>query len=192
MTHDLLGHHLTGTGESRVVVMNDWIGDVGNWDPVLPLVDRNRFTWATVDLRGYGRSRAIAGRHDLVEASDDVLRLADELGWRRFSVIGHSMSTLVALHLGQVADDRIDRIVIVAPATPTGIGADDATTTYLHEIAVGDSETRTAGLNAMWGDRLSAEWVRFKAERWARSADPSAVDDYVDMFAQPACPSRHA
>ena len=183
-----LGHRVVGSGPIRAIVLNDWIGDTTTWEPVLPLLDAERFCWAMVDLRGYGRSREIAGDYTLVESADDVLRTADALGWGRFAIVGHSMSSLVALHVGQLAAERINRIVLLTPPPPLGMQVDEATAEYLRGFASGDPAERLAGLGAMWGDRLSDRWTDYKVGRWQEAANPEAAAAYVDMFARQGLP----
>lgn len=184
----VLGHRVVGTGPCPAIVLNDWIGDTTTWEAVLPLLDFERFCWAMTDLRGYGRSREIEGDHTLVEATADVLRTADALGWDRFAIVAHSMSSLVALHVGQIAAERIDRIVLITPPPPSGLGADEATVEYLRSVALGDRVQILACLEAMWGDRLSKRWQVHKAERWQNAANPRAAADYVEMFARHGLP----
>ena len=186
----MMGHEAVGSGPRAVVVLNDWICDTSTWDGARPYLDVETFTWLFADLRGYGRSRAIAGDHTAEEAAADVIALVDALGHRSFSIVGHSMSSLVALHLAQHHPDRIARAVVIAPPPPAGFGADDATLASMRELARGDAARRSKGLRTMWGDRLSDGWLRFKAERWRETADPDAVAGYVDMFARRGLPDR--
>jgi pimeloyl-ACP methyl ester carboxylesterase len=44
----------------------------------------------------------------------------------------------------------------------------------------------------MWGDRLSKQWIRFKAARWRACAEPAAVAAYVAMFARDGLPDPTA
>jgi len=111
----------------RVVIMNDWLCDTSTWDGARALLDVARFTYAFVDLRGYGRSRGRCGAFTIEEAASDVLALADTLRWDRFAIVGHSMSALIALHLAQQHAARIARVVVLTPPPPTGFGADEAT-----------------------------------------------------------------
>src|SRR5690348_8015157 len=50
----LLGHRVHGSGPETVVVLHEWLGDRNNYDPILPYLDQDRFTWLFADLRGYG------------------------------------------------------------------------------------------------------------------------------------------
>jgi 3-oxoadipate enol-lactonase len=178
----MLGVDVLGSGPHRVIVLNDWLCDTSTWNPVHPFLDREALTWAFADLRGYGRSRGQRGAFSLEEASADVIALGDHLGWDRFTVVGHSMSTLVALHLGQSWPKRIERLVLVTPPPPTGFSYDEATHAALREVALGDDARRAKALEVMIGHRLGVGWLRFKVERWRATADSEAVASYIAMF----------
>ena len=184
----VLGHELVGSGPSRVVILNDWMCDTSTWDGARAVLDGERFTWAFTDLRGYGRSRGKSGAFNVTEAAGDVIALADELGWSRFAVVGHSMSTLVALHLAQQRADRIERIVVLTPAPPAGFGAPDAMIEGGRALARADEATQLAGLAQRFGARLSARWPAFKAARWQATSDREAAAAYVTMFMRDGMP----
>jgi 3-oxoadipate enol-lactonase len=157
------------------------MGDHRNYDPVLPYLDRRRFTYALADLRGYGLSRELVGRYDLAEAAGDVAALATSLGWPRFHVVGHSMSSLVAQQVAASAADRVASLVLLTPVLPGGMGAPDDAIEYLEAAAIDESRRREA-LAGQWGERLSPAWLDFKLRRWSESARPDACRGYVRMF----------
>jgi pimeloyl-ACP methyl ester carboxylesterase len=133
-------------------------------------LDTETFTWAFADLRGYGAARdGGPATFTVEEAAGDVLAAADRLGWGRFSVVGHSMSTIVALHLAQTSAARVERVVLTTPPPPKGFGYDAATHARLQEVARGDDTQRARALAFMLGDRLGPEWLRFKLARWRES-----------------------
>lgn len=180
----VLGHEVVGAGSRHVVVMNDWLCDTSTWDEARKYLDGARFTFVFADLRGYGRSRGRTGTFALREAAADILVLADALNWPRFAIVGHSMSTLVALHLAQHHADRIERAVLLTPPPSTGFGVDDATLVMLQTVALGDDTARQGMLAQQWGTRLPAAWTNYKAGRWSACADRAAVAGYVAMFAR--------
>jgi len=188
MMAEILGYSMVGVGSTRLILLNDWMSDTSSWDQCRALIDTQRGSWAFLDLRGYGRSRAIRGVHTLSEAAADVLQTADSLGWARFGVVGHSMSSLIALHLAQTQRERVERVVVIAPPPPAGLGADAASLDYLRSVALAGTNQRLAGLELMWGDRLSPGWRAFKAARWQETADPQAAADYVDLFGKQGLP----
>lgn len=80
-----IAHRRIGTGPVRVIVLHDWFGTSANWGSVLDHLDPEGFSYAFLDYRGYGERRDVPGRYSLGEIADDVLELADQLGWDTFS-----------------------------------------------------------------------------------------------------------
>jgi pimeloyl-ACP methyl ester carboxylesterase len=189
---DPIGHELVGSGPLPVVVLNDWLCDTSTWDGARAYLDAVRFTWAFADLRGYGRSRGRGGSFTIAEASADVNELARARGWTRFAVVGHSMSSLVALHLAQHHADRIARVVAITPPPPAGFGSDDAALEGSRALALGDDALRASALERRFGNRLSPGWAAYKAARWRATADPVAASTYVAMFARDGLPDPTA
>lgn len=187
-----IGHDKVGSGAIAVVVLNDWLCDTSTWDGARTYLDGARFTWTFADLRGYGRSMGRGGAFNVEEAAADVIELADALGFQRFAIVGHSMSSLIALHLAQQRPDRIDRAIVLTPPPPAGFGADDAMLGALQAIARGDDAKRLDRLRAMWSERLSQRWIEFKLARWRSCADPEAVAGYAAMFARHGLPAPTA
>ncbi|MDB4977399.1 MAG: hypothetical protein JWN48_5740 [Myxococcaceae bacterium] len=183
-----LGHELVGTGARPVIVLNDWLCDTSTWDGARIYLDRDTFCWAFADVRGYGRSRGRSGSFDLQEAAADVLALADAQGWPHFAIVGHSMSTLVALQLAQHHAERITQTVLITPPPPTGFGVTDAQLEASRALALGDDALRWQQLAGRFDKRLTTTWAKLKLERWRATSDPSAVAGYVSMFARTGLP----
>jgi pimeloyl-ACP methyl ester carboxylesterase len=188
----MLGHDLLASGPRRVLILNDWLDSTATWSAARPYLDQESFSWAFADLRGYGRSRGQKGLFTVEEATADVLDLADSLGWDTFSIVGHSMSTLVALHLAQNYPERVPHIILLTPPPPTSFGADDATLAAIEALARGDDERRLNYLRMVAGTRLSAGWLRFKLDRWRAGVDPEAAAAYVSLFARRGLPDPTA
>ncbi len=188
-TSGVLGHELSGSGRTRVLITNDWLCDTSTWDAARPYLNRERFTFVFADLRGYGRSRGLGGEFTVSEAASDVLALADALGWARFAVVGHSMSALVALHLAQHHAARIERAVVLTPPPPSGFGADEEMIAASRALALADDATRAKALEQRFGSRLSAGWTSYKLSAWRSRAEPAAAAGYVRMFAADGLPN---
>lgn len=188
----MLGHRLVGAPASSAarvaIVTNDWLSDTSTWDGLLPLLAASPIRLCLADLRGYGLSRDQEGTFTIEEAAADVLELASGLGWERFALVGHSMSSLIALHVAQTAPSRVTRAVVVGPPPPTGLGYDDATFAAVRALAHGDDEARLRFLRVIWGDRLSEGWARFKLAEWRRTSRPEAVAEYAALFGRRGLP----
>jgi lipase len=72
--------------------------------------------WLCPDLRGHGGSapRAPWRTEDHVE---DLVAVLDDAGAERVDLVGHSFGGHLALHLLAAAPDRIDRVVLLDPAS---------------------------------------------------------------------------
>ena len=82
---ETIGYHLFGNGPVRVIALHDWSVDArGDYDPVKPYLDQDKFTIAFADVRGYGDSKSMTGQYTTTEIANDVEQLANSLGWDRF------------------------------------------------------------------------------------------------------------
>jgi 3-oxoadipate enol-lactonase len=188
----MLGHEPWGNGAIDVIVLHDWMGDTSTWSSARGYLDLDRFSWHFADLRGYGKSKTLRGSYSLEEAAGDVLALADHLKLGAFAIVGHSMSTYVAMHLAQHHAGRVSRTVLLTPGPPAGFGVDEASLLPIQRLAHGDDETRRAWLQQRFGDRWSAGWVRFKLRQWRATSNPEAVAQYAALFACRGLPSPTA
>jgi pimeloyl-ACP methyl ester carboxylesterase len=191
MTEHILGHEVVGAGQQRLVVMNDWLCDTSTWQSARAYLDTSKFSWCFADLRGYGRSRGHKGSFTVTEAAGDVLALADWLGWQRFAIVGHSMSTYVAMHLGQHWSARVEKVVLITPGPPRGFGADAA---WLEsaQATTRDEAKRSEAVRARFAGRLSPGWGEYKRKRWLAVSDPDAAAAYVAMYARDGLPTPEA
>lgn len=180
----VLGHERTGGGPERVLVLHEWFADHHGYDGIWPFVDPHVFTFVFADLRGYGHSRKLTGRYDLTEAAADVLELADHLGWERFHLVGHSMSSLVAQQVAADRPDRVATLILATPIPPGGMGAPPHVVAWLQGLD-GEGERRDA-LFDRFAARLGPTWAEFRLSRWAESARHGAVRAYVAMYATEA------
>jgi pimeloyl-ACP methyl ester carboxylesterase len=67
----------------------------------------------TPDLRGHGLSAKPAGNYSMEVLAQDVAALADQLGFERFILGGHSMGGYVALRFAARNPDRLSGIILV-------------------------------------------------------------------------------
>lgn len=177
----ILAHEVTGTGPDKVIVLHDWLGDRRNYDDARPYLDMQSFTFAFADLRGYGGSVKMKGMFTSDEAADDVLRLADRLGWQRFHIVGHSMTGMVVQRVAANAPDRVISVVATTPVAANGMHTDPDTRAFL-EGAAKDPAVTAKAIHALTGNRLSDIWAAFKVERAMSSSTEAARLGYLDMF----------
>ncbi|RSS41651.1 alpha/beta hydrolase [Streptomyces sp. WAC07061] len=174
-----IAHRRIGTGPVRVIVLHDWFGTSANWGSVLDHLDPQGFSYAFPDYRGYGERRDVPGRHTLPEIADDVLALADELGWDTFSLIGHSMGGKAAQQVLARAPERVEKLIGLAPVPAGPYPMDDATHALFYGAAEDPDKRRTI-LDLVTGNRVSRHWLERMV---AHSLDVSRPDAFAAYLA---------
>lgn len=112
---------------------------VGVWDPVGERTDdvllvhgvtASHLAWPFVvsglpgvravapDLRGRGRSNALAGAAGMRAHADDLAATLDALGIEKTVIVGHSMGAFVAIVFAHLHPDRVSRVVLVDGGLP--------------------------------------------------------------------------
>lgn len=182
MTSFVLPHEVHGDGAHKVFAVHGWFADRSAYAAVLPDLDRAAFTYALVDLRGYGEARDAAGPYTTAEAAADLVELADRLGWARFSVVGHSMGGAVAQRLTAVVPHRLRRIVGVSPVPASGVplAGEQAA---LFTDAAHKPENRRAILDVTTGGRRPAAWLDRMVARSLERSDAKAFRAWLDSWA---------
>ena len=119
-------HHLTGTGPHKVIALHGWFGDQHAFAPMEAFLTGSEFTYAFMDYRGCGGMKDVAGAFTMDEIAADTLALADALGWREFSLIGHSMGGMAIQRVLTRAPSRVKKLVGITPVPASGSPFDDA------------------------------------------------------------------
>ncbi len=177
-----IAYALHGNGPERVLVMHDWNGDHTTYDPIIPYLDGSVFTYAFVDLRGYGKSRDMTGEYTVNEVAKDCLEVADELGWQRFHLIGHSMTGMATQRIALDAPSRVRSAIAVCAVSAAGFAMDDETWGFFSSTTENDDAFRelikvvTGGLSDQWGG------VKLRQNR--ETTAPECRLGYLAMFSR--------
>lgn len=79
------------------------------------------------DVRGHGHSDWVGpgGYYHFYDYFDDVRALLAELGWSRFSLVGHSMGGSIAVAIAALEPDKVDSVVLLEGMGPPFADLDD-------------------------------------------------------------------
>jgi pimeloyl-ACP methyl ester carboxylesterase len=176
-------YRTVGSGDHRVIALHGWFGSAQGWGPLPDYVDGTRFTYVFPDLRGYGSRRDVPGEFTMAEVGADALALADELGWERFSMVGHSMSGKAIQHAMLLAPDRVTRLVAVNPVPATGVPFDDDGWA-LFSGAARARENRAAIINFSTGSRLTRSFVDHVVQHSLDHSSVEAFGAYLESWAK--------
>ena len=177
----MIGHEIIGSGPNRVIVLHGWFGDHGVWSQTYPMLDKSQFTYAFVDYRGYGSSRAISGPHTMAQISKDTIELADGLGWKKFSLVGHSMGGMAAQRVAIDAPDRVESLVAVTPVPATGVPLPTEVLAVFEAAATND-QAAAGVIETSLGNRLSPAFTQMVLSHKKRTVDSAVFSDYLKAF----------
>lgn len=178
-----VNYFIKGSGPKKVLVTHDWMGDVkGNWNHAMDYLDLENFTYAFMDVRGYGLSKEIDGCFTINEIVSDYFDLADSLGWDKFYLIGHSMNGM-ASQKAVLADtgNRILGVIAITPVSSAGFQVDDDTKAFFETI-ITDHDTAATGYGMLVSDKLSNKWNKMRATRLHEQTNPDAARSYMDQW----------
>lgn len=177
----MLGHRIYGSGSEPVIVMHDWLGDHMNYASTLPFWDRSNFTWVFVDLRGYGLSRHIRGDFTCREATADVISVADSLGFDRFNLVGHSMSSMIAQSIATRVPGRVESVIAVTPLAATGMSMSPEVKEFWRIMAMdclSVLENEHSGVHGRYKD----PWLELRLRSSDCCSTREARAGYMNMF----------
>lgn len=173
-----------GSGDHHVLALHGWFGSALGWGHLPEYLNTRDFSYVFADLRGYGSRRGEPGRYTMAEAAADAIRLADDLGWERFSLVGHSMSGVAIQHVLLQAPHRVRRLVGVAPVPASGLPLGEAEW-RLFSGAATSPENRAVIVNFSTGSRLTPAFVDEVVRHSLDNSDATAFAGYLESWARP-------
>jgi pimeloyl-ACP methyl ester carboxylesterase len=132
-------------GGHPVLALHGWLDNAASFDRLAPRLEG--LLVVAVDLPGHGRSDRLpagCGNH-FVDWVAATLAIADALGWRQFSLLGHSMGAGISTLVPAVAAERIVRVVLLEGMGPLAEPADRAPQSLAEALA---QEARLNGQEA--------------------------------------------
>jgi pimeloyl-ACP methyl ester carboxylesterase len=180
-----IGYTEIGKGQEKVLVLHGWFGDYAVWEPTFSSLDKGTFTYVFMDYRGYGNSKAQKGNYTMKEIAGDAISLMNDLRYKTFHVIGHSMGGMAMQRLILDIDDRqrVKSAVGIDPVPACG-GQLDAQTWELFEGAIKNDENRYKILDFTTGNRHSPHWLNYMVERSRASTTEPAYAGYLNAWAK--------
>ena len=107
----------TASGNSSnplLIMIHGWLSHRGVWRTTVPAL-QDRFYCVAVDLLGFAdNDKPPDADYTIAAQAQRIIALADQLGFQRFSVIGHSMGGQIATHVAAItAPERVERLISV-------------------------------------------------------------------------------
>lgn len=104
-----------GAGQRPLLLVHGFTGAKEDFTPWLDPLAAAGWHVVAPDLRGHGASAKPAeeAAYSFELMAGDMLGLADELGWDRFVLLGHSMGGMVAQLMALMAPARLDGLILM-------------------------------------------------------------------------------
>jgi pimeloyl-ACP methyl ester carboxylesterase len=180
----MAGAYITvGSGDHHVLALHGWFGSALGWGHLPEYLNTTDFTYVFADLRGYGSRMGEPGQYTMAEAAADAIEFADDLGWERFSLIGHSMSGVAIQHVLLQAPLRVRRLVGVAPVPASGLPLGEADWA-LFSGAAASRENRAMIVNFSTGSRLTPAFADAIVRHSLDNSDEAAFGGYLESWAR--------
>jgi 3-oxoadipate enol-lactonase len=171
----------------RILLAHGFTGAKEDFDEVVPRLEALGWEVVAPDLRGHGPGPHPEGResYSLSLYADDLLRLADELGWDRFVLLGLSMGGMAAQLVALAHPERLAGLVLAS----TGHGPPDGVDPT--SVAAGRLLVEAGGLAALVeatrgrdDEFATVAHRRLLAERpgWAEYGDAKLLACSPDMW----------
>jgi len=176
-------HVTVGSGDHHVLAIHGWFGSARGWSSFPGFIDPSVFTYAFMDLRGYGARQDVAGEFTVDEVAADALAVADDLGWDRFSVVGHSMGGKFAHRVLLEAPDRVRALVGLNPV-PAGATPFDEQGWALFSGAPGNPGNRAAIIDFTTGNKLTKTFINGVVQHSLDNSTVAAFAGYLQAWAR--------
>lgn len=119
LPHIELAAHLYGPDDGQpVLALHGWLDNAMSFARLAPKLDGLRIV--ALDLAGHGHSghRPAGASYPLWDYALDVLQVAEQLGWQRFSLLGHSLGASVSMLLAAALPERVERLALIDGLLP--------------------------------------------------------------------------
>jgi pimeloyl-ACP methyl ester carboxylesterase len=123
------------TGSIRVLALHGWLDNAHSFLNLAPSLDG--LDLVALDLPGHGlsSSRPAGVRYHFDDYVFDVLAAADELGWERFHLLGHSLGGAVASIVAAACPKRVISLALIEGLGPLSAHPDQTTSGWRRALA---------------------------------------------------------
>ncbi|MFK3772716.1 alpha/beta hydrolase [Pseudomonas sp. NPDC089406] len=126
--HIELAAHLFGPADGLpVIALHGWLDNANSFARLAPQLKGLRIVALDLAGHGYSEHRPPGASYALADYAHDVLRVAEQLGWQRFGLLGHSLGAIISVQLAGALPDRVSHLALIdGVIPPTGAEQDAA------------------------------------------------------------------
>ena len=127
LPHIELAAHLFGPEDGLpVIALHGWLDNANSFARLAPRLKGLRVL--ALDMAGHGHSghRPLGAGYALWDYAHDVLHVAEQMGWHRFALLGHSMGAIVSVVLAGAMPERVTHLALIDGVIPPTAEHDNA------------------------------------------------------------------
>lgn len=125
--HIELAAHLFGPADGvPVIALHGWLDNANSFARLAPQLKGLRIVALDLAGHGYSQHRPVGAGYALADYAHDVLRVAEQLGWQRFGLLGHSLGAIISVQLAGALPERISHLALIDGVVPPTISEQDA------------------------------------------------------------------
>lgn len=96
-----------------VLALHGWLDNAATFERIAPHLSGLR--WVMLDMAGHGLSehRPAGASYPIWDYARDALLVADQLGWERFAIVGHSLGAITAALLAASVPERVTQLALI-------------------------------------------------------------------------------
>jgi pimeloyl-ACP methyl ester carboxylesterase len=173
---------IIGSGPRKVIAVHGWFGHARGWGPFLHHLDTSRFSYAFMDVRGYGARRGSGGPYTIEQIARDVRALAAHFGWERYALMGHSMGGSAIQYALAEHPESVQALVGITPVPASGVPFDADGWAYFQRAAA-EPAVRRGIIDRTTGERLTHVWLDDMVRSSLAHSDVEAFSAYLDAWA---------
>ena len=101
-----------------VLALHGWLDNSMTFDLLAPKLQGLRIV--AIDMAGHGHSghRAPGAGYQLWDYALDALMATQQLGWEKFSLLGHSLGGIISVLIAGAVPERIERLALIDGLVP--------------------------------------------------------------------------
>ncbi|NIF18348.1 alpha/beta hydrolase [Pantoea sp. Cy-639] len=125
--HIELAAHLFGPADGLpVIALHGWLDNANSFARLAPQLAGLRIVALDLAGHGYSQHRPVGAGYALADYAHDVLRVAEQLGWQRFGLLGHSLGAIIAVQLAGALPERVSHLALIDGVIPPTLSEQDA------------------------------------------------------------------